>query len=46
MFPNKFALMNGLKQEDALLPLFYNFALKYAIWRAWNSWYPSATGLG
>jgi hypothetical protein len=29
MFPVK----NGLKQGDALLPLLFSFALKYAIWR-------------
>ena len=28
-----FPIRNGLKQEDALLPLLYNFALKYAIKR-------------
>jgi len=26
-----FPIRNGLKQGDALLPLFFNFALKYAI---------------
>ena len=29
----KFPIRNGLKQGDALLPLFFNFALEYAIKR-------------
>ena len=28
---DKFPIMNGLKQGDALLSLFFNFALEYAI---------------
>jgi hypothetical protein len=28
---DKFPIQNGLKQEDALLPLLFNFALEYAI---------------
>jgi len=28
-----FPIMNGLKQGDALSPLFFNFALEYAITR-------------
>jgi len=28
-----FPIMNGLKQGDVLLPLLFNFALKYAIRR-------------
>jgi hypothetical protein len=28
---DKFPIQNGLKQGDALLPLLFNFALKYAI---------------
>jgi len=28
-----FPIRNGLKQGDALLPLLFNFALEYAIWR-------------
>jgi hypothetical protein len=28
-----FPFGNGLKQEDALSLLFFNFALDYAIWR-------------
>jgi hypothetical protein len=28
---DRFAIQNGLKQEDALLPLLCNFALEYAI---------------
>jgi hypothetical protein len=31
--PDTFSIQNGLKQGDALLPLFFNFALEYAIWR-------------
>jgi hypothetical protein len=30
---DKFPIDNGLKQEDALSPLLFNFALKYAITR-------------
>jgi len=30
---NTFPIRNGLKQEDALLPLLCNFALEYAIRR-------------
>jgi hypothetical protein len=29
----KFTVQNGLKQGDALLPLLFNFVLKYAIRR-------------
>jgi hypothetical protein len=28
---DKFLIQNGLKEEDALLPMFFNFALEYAI---------------
>jgi len=28
-----FPIVHGLKQEDALSPLLFNFALDYAIWR-------------
>jgi hypothetical protein len=28
---NKFPIQNGLKQEDALLPMLFNLALEYAI---------------
>jgi hypothetical protein len=28
---DKFPIQNGLKQEDALSPLLFNFALEYAI---------------
>jgi hypothetical protein len=31
LLPDKFPIQNGLKQGDALLPLFFNFALEYAI---------------
>jgi hypothetical protein len=30
---DKFPIQNGLKQRDALLPLLFNFALRYAIRR-------------
>jgi hypothetical protein len=30
---DKFTIENGLKQEDALSPLLFNFALEYAIRR-------------
>jgi hypothetical protein len=30
---DKFTIENGLKQEDALSPLLFNFALEYAITR-------------
>jgi zona occludens toxin (predicted ATPase) len=30
---DRFSIQNGLKQEDALLPLLFNFALEYAIRR-------------
>jgi hypothetical protein len=30
---DSFPIQNGLKQEDALLPLLLNFALEYAIWK-------------
>jgi hypothetical protein len=30
---DRFPIMNGLKQGDALLPLLYNFALEHAIRR-------------
>jgi hypothetical protein len=26
-------MLNGLKQGDALMPLHFNFALEYAIWK-------------
>jgi hypothetical protein len=29
--PDKFPIQNGLKQVDALSPLFFNFVLEYAI---------------
>jgi hypothetical protein len=31
LLSDKFPIQNGLKQEDALSPLLFNFALKYAI---------------
>jgi len=31
--PNRFPIRNGLKQEDALTPMLFNFALDYAIRR-------------
>jgi hypothetical protein len=31
LLSDKFAIQNGLKQGDALLPLLLNFALEYAI---------------
>jgi hypothetical protein len=31
LLSDKFLIQNGLKQGDALLPLLFNFALKYAI---------------
>jgi hypothetical protein len=31
LLSDKFPILNGQKQEDALLPLLFNFALKYAI---------------
>jgi len=31
---DKFLIRNGLKQGDALSPIFFNFALEYAIRRA------------
>jgi hypothetical protein len=31
LLSDKFPTQNGLKQGDALLPLFFNFALEYAI---------------
>jgi hypothetical protein len=30
-FSDSFSIQNGLKQEDALSPLLFNFALEYAI---------------
>jgi hypothetical protein len=29
----RFPIQNGIKQEDNLSPLLFNFALEYAIWR-------------
>jgi hypothetical protein len=31
LLSDKFPVQNGLKQRDALSPLFFNFALEYAI---------------
>jgi hypothetical protein len=31
LFYDKFPIQNGLKQGDALSPLFFNFVLEYAI---------------
>jgi hypothetical protein len=31
LLSDKFLIQNGLKQEDALSPLLFNFALEYAI---------------
>jgi hypothetical protein len=31
-----FPIHSGLKQGDALLPLFLNFALEYAIMKVWD----------
>jgi len=49
---DRFPIRNGLKQGDALSPIFFNFALEYAIRRVqvkrgWleTEWYTSAAGL-
>jgi hypothetical protein len=34
---DSFAIQNGLKQGDALSPLLFNFALKYAIRKIWEN---------
>jgi len=34
--PNAFPIQSGLKQGDALSPLFFNFALQNAIMKDWN----------
>jgi hypothetical protein len=34
---DNFPIQNGLKQRDALLPLLFNFALKYAIRMVWEN---------
>jgi hypothetical protein len=31
-----FAIQNGLRQEDVLLPLLFNLASEYAIRKDWN----------
>jgi hypothetical protein len=33
LLSDKFSIQNGLKQGDALLPLLFNFALEYSIWK-------------
>jgi hypothetical protein len=35
-FSDSFPVQNGLKQGDALSPLLFNFALEYAIRKAWE----------
>jgi hypothetical protein len=30
---DKFTIQNGLKQVGALMPLLFNFAVEYAIWK-------------
>jgi hypothetical protein len=37
LLSDKFPVQNGLKQGDALLPLHFNFALEYAIWKVKGS---------
>jgi hypothetical protein len=37
LLSDKFPIQNGLKQEDALLPLLFNFALEYAIPKVWEN---------
>jgi hypothetical protein len=34
---DSFPIRNGLKQGDTLLPLIFNFALEYAIRKAWEN---------
>jgi hypothetical protein len=35
---DKFPIQNGLRQEDALSPLLFNFALEYTIRRGQENW--------
>jgi hypothetical protein len=49
LLSDKFPIQNRLKQEDALLPLLFNFALEYAIRKVLGQfgveWNTSAIGL-
>jgi hypothetical protein len=47
--PNTFSIQNNLKKEDVLLPLFFSFALEYAIRNVTNrtqtKWHRTASVL-